>query len=268
MEHNIGKQKQLTCTLDPARAAALHVVLGSTAPCPVAGDSLPPFWHQIYFWEPLSEDQLGRDGHTARGQFIPDLDLPRRMWASGALELHAPLLIGTKAQKTSTIEDVRLKEGRSGNLGFCTIRHDIEQAGKLCVTERQILVFREDPSPGSAAPATKFARQDERRKISQSVSPTTLFRYSALTLNGHRIHYDQNYARQVEGYRDLVVHGPLLAQIMMQMATERGELAGFEWRNSTPFFAGEIGDFCEFDDEYQVRGSDGRLIVAATATWR
>ncbi|WP_107497368.1 MaoC family dehydratase N-terminal domain-containing protein [Thalassobius sp. I31.1] len=268
MEQNIGKTLRLNCQLDPARAKALHVVLGCEGNAPQAGDPLPAFWHQIYFWDPLPEGQLGRDGHTAKGQFIPDLGLPRRMWASGALEFHAPLLIGQDAVKTSVIEDVRLKDGRSGPLGFCTVRHDISQDGQLCVTERQVLVFREDPAPDAPKPPSKQARRDEIRKVTQSFSPTTLFRYSALTLNGHRIHYDEPYAQEVEGYPGIVVHGPLLAQIMMQIAAENGELARFEWRNSAPFFAGEAGDFCAFPDCWQVRGEDGRLIAEASATYR
>ena len=268
MIHNIGKQRVISCQLDPARAQALHVVLGCEGNAPKTSDPLPPFWHQIYFWDPLTEAQLGRDGHTAKGRFIPDLGLPRRMWASGALQFHAPLLIGHEAVKTSTIEDVQLKNGRSGPLGFCTVRHDISQNDKLCVTERQILVFRQDPTPGGPKPVMKQARLNEIRKITQSFSPTTLFRYSALTLNGHRIHYDEPYAQDIEGYPGIVVHGPLLAQIMMQMATDKGDLAGFEWRNSAPLFAGEEGDFCEFSDCWQLRGADGRLIVEASAKYR
>lgn len=265
MQDNIGKTQTLHCNLDPARAKALHMVLDQPDAAPAAGDALPPFWHQIYFWNTLRERDLGRDGHTAKGAFIPDLGLPRRMWASGELLFRAPVVIGTPAIKTSTIEDVQRKTGESGPLAFCTVRHDISQSGQLCLTERQILVFRKDPTDDMPPAAPPQARTGEESAETHSFSPTTLFRYSALTLNGHRIHYDPVYARETEGYSGIVVHGPLIAQIVMQMAAEKGTMSRFSWRNSAPLIAGEQAAFCAFDDGWEVRGNDGRRIMRASA---
>jgi 3-methylfumaryl-CoA hydratase len=249
--------------LDPARAEALCATLGR----PFDPDAaLPPFAHHIYFWEVRPEDALGADGHPARGAFIPETGLPRRMWAGGRLILHRALRPGVQAEKTSTVETVTRKEGRSGTLAFVTLRHDIRQAQQPAVTEWQDLVFRAHPDPDAAAPAPPRAPDDADESRVVRFTTTTLFRYSALMMNGHRIHHDIDYAREVEGYPGLVVHGPLLAQHLILMAEDAmGPLRGFRFRATAPLFHFEEALLCRKGRHLWVRGPDGRMCMEAEA---
>lgn len=250
--------------LDPARANAMRVALGQAGDI-AAGDALPPFFHQLYFWEPQPPARLGRDGHPRVGGLIPDMGLPRRMWAAGRLAFHAPLRAGVPALKTTVCEATLRKEGRSGPLGFVTLRHEVHQEGQLCLTEWQELVYREDPTPDAAKPTPPVARKDETHSEDAGFSSTLLFRYSALTFNGHRIHYDLDYARDVEGYDGLVVHGPLLAQLLMLMAQEQlGPLKGFAFRATAPLMHFETATLCLNGRDLWVRGPDGRQCMQAT----
>lgn len=251
--------------MDPTRAEALGAALGMG---PITPQDLPPFFHQAYFWQALPPQDLGRDGHPAPGKagLLPDTGLPRRMWAGGRLEFHAPLRAGVEAVKISTLEHRARKQGRSGPLEFVTLRHEISQEGALAVTEWQDIVYREDPAPDAPLPATVAAPED-RAPQSHGFSTTLLFRYSALTFNGHRIHYDLDYARQVEGYPGLVVHGPLLAQLLMLRArAEMGQLATFRFRAVAPLFHFETAVSCSNGGRFWFRGPDGRLCLEAEAT--
>ncbi len=253
--------------MDPARAAALHAALALPGPPPGVNDPLPPFFHQIHFWEAHPPAGLGRDGHPKIGGFIPDLDLPRRMWAGGRLAFEAPLRAGVAARKVSTIEAVTPKQGRSGPLAFVTLRHEIWQADRRCVSEHQDLVYRADPAAGSAPPAAPQAPDDADSARTTPFDTTLLFRYSALTFNGHRIHYDRDYARRVEGYDGLVVHGPLLAQLLMLMAEqELGALRAFRFRATAPLMDFEPATLCRKGRALWVRGPGNRLCMEAEAT--
>lgn len=258
-----------TDVMDPARAGAFQVAMGQ-APGIVAGSVLPPFFHQLYFWAPCPPGGLGRDGHPkVGGGLIPDLRLPRRMWAGGRLEFWEPLRAGLPAERTSHLEQAARKTGRSGPLAFVTLRHEIRQDGRLCLCEWQDLVYREDPDPTAPPPAPPRARDDETDARDVSYSSTLLFRYSALTFNGHRIHYDLDYARDVEGYSGLVVHGPLLAQQLMLLAEAvMGPLASFAFRASSPLMHHETATLCRNGGELWVRGPDGRQCMGATAVVR
>jgi 3-methylfumaryl-CoA hydratase len=260
-----GKRQPQTLTdrLDPARARALHETLGLDGSAPDVGDALPPFWHQIYFWDPMPPQDLGYDGHADIGDLIPDMGLPRRMWAGGRLQFHAPLIAGVQAQKMTHLKSSARKSGRSGDLAFVTLRHEIRQRGALVVSEDQDLVYR----PADAGPAQPpDARADEDVCEEMLFSTVMLFRYSALTLNGHRIHYDQAFAEGSEGYPGLVVHGPLLAQILMLLATARlGPLTGFTFRATAPLFHTETASFCAKGQDFWVRGPDGRACMVARA---
>ncbi|WP_372837597.1 acyl dehydratase [Phaeovulum sp.] len=262
MDDGIGRTQLERDEMDPARAAALAAVLGQVFD-PAA--PLPPFAHQVYFWQALPAPLLGRDGHPARGGFIPDLGLPRRMWAGGRLEFLAPLMAGRVAEKTTVIEAVTRKAGRSGPLGFVTLRHEIRQGGAHCLTEWQDLVYRADPQPGTPppeAPQAPAGGEVMRRRF----STVDLFRYSALTFNGHRIHYDRDYAREVEGYGGLVVHGPLLAQWLMLIAAKRlGRLGRFTFRGVSAALDFEELRFCQDGALLWVAGPDGRLCLSAEA---
>jgi len=250
--------------MDPARARALQATLGGT-PTIESGAPLPPFFEQLYFWEPRQPGELGRDGHPRTGVgLIPEMGLPRRMWAGGRLEFHAPLLAGRAAERHSSVESATRKQGRSGPLAFVTLRHDFHQDGQLCRSERRDLVYRQDPAPDQTLPAPPIARTDEISAIEASFNSTLLFRYSALTFNGHRIHYDLDYAHSVEGYAGLVVHGPLLAQRLMLMAeAELGPLKSFSFRATSPLMHFETATFCRHGTDFWVRGPDGRQCMQA-----
>ena len=252
-------------SLDPARAQALLVALGrKDAIGP--GDALPPFFHQLYFWQPEPPERLGRDGHPKLGGVIPDMGLPRRMWAGGRLRFAFPLRAGVPASRSTVCESSARKVGRTGPLAFVTLRHEIVQEGRVCLTEWQDLVYREDPDPAAPRPVPPQAPTDEEAARPMGFSSTLLFRYSALTFNGHRIHYDEDYARRVEGYDGLVVHGPLLAQLLMLMAAdELGPLEKFSFRAASPVMHREAVTLCRQGRRLWVRGPDGRLAMEAEA---
>lgn len=267
MQNDSAKQTRQTDVMDPARAKALQATLA----LPVTiqdGRPLPPFFHQVYFWTPEPPARLGRDGHPKTGLgIIPDLGLPRRMWAGGRLAFHGPLHAGRLAEKVTTLENVSRKEGRTGPLGFVTLRHDIWQDGLIRVTEWQDLVYREDPAPGTATPAPPMAPTDETASQEASFDTTMLFRYSALTFNGHRIHYDEAYSKSVEGYAGLVTHGPLLAQLLMLYAEKQlVTLKEFSFRATAPLMHFEAATLCWKDGQMWVRGPDGRQNMMATAS--
>ena len=264
----MNTKQTITDDLDTARSEALCILLGLNTSV-AQRSALPPFFHQVYFWQPQPNALLGRDGHPAVGRdgLIPDLGLPRRMWAGGQLSFHKALLSGVPAAKTSALESSEIKQGKRGPMGFVKLRHEIHQDGELCVTDMQDLVYLNDPDPSAPKPPVIEAPKNEEVCEKASFSSTDLFRYSALTFNGHRIHYDLDYCRNVEGYENLVVHGPLLAQKLMLLAHKTfGSLSQFQFRAKSPVMCGEQVEFCQNEDRLWVRGSDGRLCVEATAS--
>ncbi len=234
----VGRSLTLTDRIDPARVAALHATLERPGPAPAEGDPLPPFWHWAQFWDIQSMAALGRDGHPRPGAFIPDTGLPRRMWAGGRLSWTGlPLAVGEVVTRRTTIAAAERKEGRSGPLAFITLRHSYAGAAGEALVEEQDLVYRPDPQPGDAVATPRPAPVDETLRRDLGASTATLFRYSALTFNAHRIHYDLPYARDVEGYPDLVVHGPLMAQHLIHLAHDSlPHLARFSFRGAAPVF--------------------------------
>lgn len=205
----IGKSRCVTDRMDPGHAACVAATLGDAAPA--HGDALPALWHWAFFLETVPLVNTGTDGHPARGGFLPPADNRNRMWAGGRVSFNAPLLVGVEAHKTSTVTAIDEKQGRTGSLLFVTVRHDIEQNGTLVISEEQDIVYRE-PSP----PKLKGSEPSPVAQWSQPVDPTPvlLFRYSAVTFNSHRIHYDYPYVTGTEGYPGLVVHGPMIATLM------------------------------------------------------
>ena len=238
MNVHIGRSQTVADILDPARAAALHAALGMDGEPPAAGSPLPHYWHNLYFWEALPQDRLGPDGHIKLGEFIPDFGLAQRMWAGGGLIPRKPLRAGAPAERRSVIEDITAKEGRTGPLKFVKLRHEINQDG-LAVTEHQRLVYR-DPQSGGAPGQVPQAPSGGRQLAEFTFNEVMLFRYSALTFNSHRIHYDADYCRDVAGHRERVVHGPLLAKLLALAAVEAGgEFASFACRATATAYCGE-----------------------------
>lgn len=240
----IGRRHEIEDVLHPRAARFMQATL-DRPPSLKAGDPLPPLWHWLYFLETDPASALGRDGHSKRGGFLPPVALPRRMWAGGRFRFHEPLLLGETIRKTSTIAAISEKTGRTGKLCFVTLRHDYSCGETLALTEEHDIVYREDPHPDAPKPAPKAAPDDARWMREIRPNSTLLFRYSALTFNGHRIHYDVDYAREIEGYPGLVFHGPLTATLMIDLALEKNpgsEPASYSYRalapiaDTAPFF--------------------------------
>ena len=236
----VGRSETATDMIRTAPANLMEMTL-DREPVLREGDPLPPLWHWLYFWEITPGAGLGPEGHTALGDFLPDLGLPRRMWAGSRVQFLRPLTIGGAAERRTRIADIREKQGRSGRLVFVTLSHEIADGDGVAVREEQDIVYRpappagETPQPGRPAPAAAAWR---RRVLPD---PVLLFRYSALTFNSHRIHYDADYTRQREGYPGLVVHGPLLATLMVeQVRRERPEarVGAFRFRALAPVLSG------------------------------
>jgi 3-methylfumaryl-CoA hydratase len=233
----VGRKETVRERMAPERVAALAATLGVDGAFS-EGSALPPGWHWIFFNPFVPRQGLGTDGHPKRGGFLPPVSLPRRMWAGGRLTYHKPLTIGREAARESTIKKVEAKSGRAGSLVFVTVSHAFDCGDGPCIIEEQDIVYREAAVAGTAAPAPSAAPTDAA--WSEEVRPDTvlLFRYSALTSNGHRIHYDQAYARAEENYPDLVVHGPLTATLLQAFAAAHGgkPLKTFEFRGMSPLF--------------------------------
>lgn len=267
----IGRTETHVQLISADRAAALAATLDLDK-APADGDPLPPGWHWLYFNPFVQRRNIGPDGHPKRGGFLPAVTLPRRMWAGGRLKYLQPLEIGINAEKKSEIIDVKAKSGRAGSLVFVTVRHMLSQNGTLCIEEEQDIVYREAAAPGAPKPVPAPAPDGAARSMVVTPDPVLLFRYSALTSNGHRIHYDRSYARDEEDYRDLVVHGPLTATLLQSFATadQPGRLVRFDFRGMAPLFADrpftlEAGGSTDGTLSIWAKGPEGELAMQATA---
>ncbi|WP_197672730.1 acyl-CoA dehydrogenase [Sphingobium sp. SJ10-10] len=234
---------------------------------------LPPLWHWLYFLPAERQSNIGTDGHPRRDRsFMPSVTLPRRMWAGGRLYFIRPLMLGVSAQRTSRILSKRDKVGRSGHLVFLTLQHEISDVQGLVIREEQDIVYREATVSGAKAPAPPAAPVNEQFARIVTPDPILLMRYSALTFNCHRIHYDRPYAMQEEGYPGLVVHGPLIATLLME--TLRGvhperPIACFEFKAVSPLFDTEpfmtAGRVDGRIAQLWARGAQGQLAMSASA---
>jgi len=214
-----GKTETVLDEVTATPMRALSATLDRDDPAPVVGDALPALWHWLYFLPQHRQSALGPDGHARRGGFLPPVPLPRRMWAGGRLqwEKSNPLRVGDAIRRVSTIESVTHKRGRSGDLLFVLVRHAISNEAGLCLAEEHHIVYRAAPQPGETAPAPIAAEQGAPWQREVLADAVLLFRYSALTFNSHRIHYDRSYVTQEEGYPGLVVHGPLIATLLLNL---------------------------------------------------
>jgi 3-methylfumaryl-CoA hydratase len=235
----IGKTETATDQITPQPMAALGATLDIEAPQPPAGAAVPPLWHWLYFLDPHKLSDLAPDGHAKLGAFLPPIPLPRRMWAGGRFEFAHALRVGETYTRTSAIQDIQHKVGRSGELVFVVIRHEIGDEHGVALSEEQDLVYREEAKPGeSSRPAGTAAAGAEWERVVQP-SDVLLFRYSALTFNAHRIHYDRRFAMEAEGYPGLVVHGPLIATLLLDLLRRNmpaTNVARFEFRAVSPLF--------------------------------
>ncbi|TWO73356.1 acyl-CoA dehydrogenase [Caenimonas sedimenti] len=239
----IGRTETVTDDITAAPVRALAATLDREDAPPRAGTELPPLWHWLYFLPVHAASEIGPDGHAKRGGFLPPVPLPRRMWAGGRLQWEAanPLRVGDAVRRISCIASVAHKSGRSGELVFVTVRHEVHNAAGLALTEEHDIVYRAAPQPGEAPPAPVAAPSAAAWQRQLTPDEVLLFRYSALTFNGHRIHYDRSYVTEVEGYPGLVVHGPLIATLLLDLLRRQAPAARvrrFEFKALRPTFDG------------------------------
>lgn len=239
------------------------------------GDKVPRLWHWLYFLPFAHLSNIGPDGHPKRGGFLPPVELPRRMFAGARMTFHDDLVIGEPAARDGEILSVKDKSGSSGQLIFVTVKYRITQGGRLCVEEEQDIVYRE---PGGPVPAPKQADgwpEVPAGAWTRVVTPTPplLFRFSALTFNSHRIHYDRPYTMGEENYPGLVVQGPLTATLLMDLVRKNAGRPPrtFTFRGQAPLFdlapfrvVGIPGDA---GVELQAQGPDGKTAMAASVTF-
>lgn len=258
-------------TLQPV--AALSAVLDRDDPPPKAGDPLPPLWHWLYFLPTARQSELGDDGHARRGGFLPPVPLERRMWAGSRLEFLRPLRLGARVARRSRIARVDHKQGRAGPLVFVQVEHEIADAEGAALREVHDIVYRDKPA-GSTDITGAAAPQDHAWRREIRPDPVLLFRYSALTFNGHRIHYDHPYVTRVEQYPGLVVHGPLIATLLLDLLRrERPDavVRRFSFRAVSPLFdTGPFHIYGKPDDaggtvKLWAAAADGRLAMEAAA---
>lgn len=238
-----GKSETTPDSITTAPLRALSATLDRDDAPPAPGSVVPPLWHWLYFLPHARQSEIGPDGHPRRGGFLPPVPLPRRMWAGGRLRWDTgnALQVGQEVERISTIQSVRHKAGRSGELLFVQVEHQFRNAQGVALTEEHDIVYRPLAQPGEAAPAPQTPPLAGQAAWSRTIVPddVLLFRYSALTFNGHRIHYDRQYVTQVEGYPGLIVHGPLIATLLVDLVRRSvpgAQLTGFAFKAVRPTF--------------------------------
>ena len=234
----IGKKESHDDTATAFPVAALSATLDRKDPPPQTGDAIPHSGHWLYFLETAPNAELGHDGHPKRGGFLPPVPLPRRMWAGGRIDFRAPVCVGDAIRRESEILSVEAKSGKSGNLVFVTVRHTVSANGSIAIVEEHDIVYRDAAKPGDTPPAGKPAPQQAAWRRELQASEAVLFRYSAITFNGHRIHYDIDYCRQAEGYPGLIVHGPLQTTLLLDLCrrNDARPVRTLDYRATHPVF--------------------------------
>jgi 3-methylfumaryl-CoA hydratase len=239
----IGRSETVSDVATATPVAALSATLDRPAERPGDGTPLPLLWHWLYFLPLHRRSDIGPDGHAKLGGFLPPVPLPRRMWAGSQFEFHRPLRVGDALTRVSTIQDIAEKRGRTGPLVFVKVRHEIRRRdeAEVALTEFHDIVYREAPGPDDAAPTPRPAPSGARWEREWLPDEVLLFRYSALTFNGHRIHYDRRYVADVERYPGLVVHGPLVATLLLDLLRHQrpdAQVTRYEFRAVRPVFDG------------------------------
>lgn len=247
----IGRSETVEDVAAAAPLAGLAALLDHTTP-PWIENEVAPLGHWLYFLPRARQSQLDSDGHPRRGGFLPPVPLPRRMWAGSRVSFKLPVPIGTALQRRSTIADVANKSGKSGSMVFVTVNHEILLEGRCAIREEQDLVYREVPTAApenAAAPVNKPSAAPATSQWTRefTAGPVELFRFSALTFNAHRIHYDRRYATETEGYPGIVVHAPLVATLLMDHFLRRvpkARITGFSFRAQCPVFDSAAFSLC------------------------
>jgi 3-methylfumaryl-CoA hydratase len=271
----IGRSEEKTDVVTAHLVRALRATLFQEIGEPKPGDAAPFTAHWCLAQPVYPMSQLGPDGHPTRGGFLPPVPLPRRMWAGGELEFIEPLRVGDEMTRRSRISEVTMKTGSTGALCFVSVQHEISSPRGVAIRERQDIVYRDIAAAGqSAAPAKPAAAPAATHRESHMADEVLLFRYSALTFNGHRIHYDRDHVTKVEGYPGLIFHGPMQAALLVEFAAKLHDGSApkkFAYRGVQPLFA--PGDFSVNADEsgsgleLWTANSDGVPTMKGTATW-
>ncbi|MEO8804511.1 MAG: MaoC family dehydratase N-terminal domain-containing protein [Burkholderiaceae bacterium] len=275
----VGRSETVQDTIGATPVIALTATLDHPAAPSEAGTVLPPLWHWLYFLPMHRQSDIGPDGHAKRGGFMPPVPLPRRMWAGSQFEFRSPIRVGDLVARTSTIDDVTTKEGRTGKLVFVKVRHELRRNGgpDPALVEFHDIVYREAQRADDVAPPPQKAAEGAPWQREIVPDDVLLFRYSALTFNGHRIHYDRRYVTEVEGYPGLIVHGPLIATLLMDLLRRQlpsADVASFRFKAVRPTF--DLHPF-RVNGELQSDGKtvhlwaqdhEGWLTMDATATLR
>ncbi|MEN2430362.1 MaoC family dehydratase N-terminal domain-containing protein [Comamonas sp. F1-6] len=237
------RSETMSDVITAAPLRALSATLDRDDPAPAHGTPVAPLWHWLYFLPHARQSEIGPDGHPRRGGFLPPVPLPRRMWAGGRLRWEAgnPLRVGQQVQRVSTIRSVQHKTGRSGELLFVLVEHRFSNQDGLALTEEHDIVYRAAARHGDPVPPPQQPPLAGQAAWSRTIVPddVLLFRYSALTFNGHRIHYDRRYVTQVEGYPGLIVHGPLIATLLLDLLRRQvqgARVVAFDFKALRPTF--------------------------------
>jgi len=267
----VGRSRTSHDTISADHLARIAATFDSEPPPLQENSPLPPGWHWAFFAEITALSGIGRDGHRALGEFLPPVTLPRRMWASGDLKIASPLTVGETVRKTSTILSVDEKLGRTGKLVFVRVGHEFSGDRGGDMREQHQIVYRDAPVPGTVQPEPILPQHQADNSRTLTASPVQLFRYSAITFNSHRIHYDVDFCRNEEGYDGLIVHGPLTATLLMDLACKQQpekHLTSFAFRALSPLT--HIHQFSlhvrkTSDSEYSVWACNHRGELAMTA---
>jgi len=282
----VGRSETQHDRCDAARARQLAASFDMDPTPWTDGAELPPLWHWIFTTPVTPLHEVGPDGHAERGGFLPPVPLPRRMWAGSRLHWHRLPRLGEPLRRESKIESVELKQGRSGTLVFVEVSHELRSGAALLISERQDIVYRDAPAAAAPHPSARAQPPVWREPLEAAArgaaarctlvpDDVLLFRYSALTFNSHRIHYDRRHCIEIEGYPGLVVHGPLLATVMATLAwlqSGRRTPQGYFFRAQAPLFDGEtIGVHSAAQGgslaRTEVRKADGSVAMAGEMAW-
>jgi 3-methylfumaryl-CoA hydratase len=275
----VGRSESVRDRIGATPVHALNATLDHETVRTLDGAALPPLWHWLYFLPAHRQSEIGPDGHAKRGGFLPPVPLPRRMWAGSQFEFRSPVRVGDVVERTSTIADVTEKDGRTGKLVFVKVRHEVRcnAAAEPAIVEFHDIVYREPKRPDDVDPPPQPAPTGAAWQREIVPDDVLLFRYSALTFNGHRIHYDRKYVTEVEGYPGLIVHGPLIATLLMDLVRRNApdaDVATFRFRAVRPTF--DLNPF-RVNGQLQPDGKtirlwaqdhDGWLTMDAVATLR
>ena len=269
----IGRSQEASDVVTAQLVKGLRATLFQEVGEPKAGDTAPFTVHWCLAQPVFPMSMLGPDGHPTRGGFLPPVPLPRRMWAGGELQFIDPLRVGDEAKRTSRISDVTVKSGSTGTLCFVAVEHVITTSRGVAIRERHDIVYRDIGGAPAAAPKAPPPPPVAKHRESHVSDPVLLFRYSALTFNGHRIHYDRDYVTKVEGYPGLIFHGPMQAALQIEFAAKlRGQVPKkFSYRGVQPLFEGTEFSINANDTsagtELWIANAEGQPTMKGTATW-